>query len=508
MGNLQGSPFDRRAFMAGVVASAVVVGCSSDDDDSAASDDVASDATTSTTAVLAALPDGLPPEDVPTQDTIFGWINKVFDQGIRRPGYDADIWAEGFLKDQFKELGLENVRLEPIELTRWEPKEWSLEVTGADGQTKELDCFPLPYSAPVSNLEVELAPFDPVTVAGKASFVEESILRVPPTLFAGSDPNRVVDAEHTFDNSQHILPFGSKLQAVMEGSVDAGAAAFIGALTNYPGDSYQYFVPYDGVSRPIPGVWIRGSDGAWIKEQLATGPVRIKLSIDSVAEPFQSHNVVGELPGADDEVVMIGSHHDGPWSSAVEDGSGISLVLAQATFWSAQPQEKRPHKLVFLLHGGHMCGGAGLLTYIDDHREELDQVVLQVHLEHVSLDFTDEGGGLTPTGHCVPRWFFVSRNPELEKTVYDSLVAEELNRSMILTPTAIGAQPPTDGAFYYNEGVPITHFLSAPFYLFDEMDQPDKIDKENLVPLSRAVIRIVESTTGVSASQMRAGVVT
>ena len=49
---------------------------------------------------------------------------------------------------------------------------------------------------------------------------------------------------------------------------------------------------------------MRGSDGEWLDEQLAVGPVRIRLTIESTAEPFVSHNVVGELPGADDDAAL------------------------------------------------------------------------------------------------------------------------------------------------------------------------------------------------------------
>ena len=52
------------------------------------------------------------------------------------------------------------------------------------------------------------------------------------------------------------------------------------------------------------------------------------------------------------------------------------------------------------------------------------------------------------------------------------------------------------------------NFLAAPFYLFDAMDTLDKIDRDSLVPLTRATIRVVESTRGVSASAMRSGIVT
>jgi hypothetical protein len=52
--------------------------------------------------------------------------------------------------------------------------------------------------------------------------------------------------------------------------------------------------------------------------------------------------------------------------------------------------------------------------------------------------------------------------------------------------------------------VPIVHHLAAPFYLFDAMDTMDKIHRPSLVPITRAAIRIIESTAGVSAAGMRA----
>ncbi len=209
---------------------------------------------------------------------------------------------------------------------------------------------------------------------------------------AGSIPegataeSRSVDPDGTLGDPQ-VIPFGGEIMQVLEPSIEAGAAAFIGVLADYPGDSYEYYVPYDAEERPLPGVWVRGSDGARLRDLLAAGPVRVRLTVTTDVRTVESANVVGDLPGADDEVVMIASHHDGPWASAVEDGSGISLVLAQATYWAAQPAEARPHRLRFLLQGGHMSGGAGLMQYIVDHGSELSSVVLEVHLEHAALEF-------------------------------------------------------------------------------------------------------------------------
>ena len=509
----------RRRFLvqAGFTGAALAVGagCSSDDDDAA--DEPAQEDDGDVTADGGTISEA----DLPEQATIYGWISEVVGQGIRRPGYEADQWAEEWSADRFREIGLEDVRLEPIEVVRWEPTDWSLEITAADGTVEAIDCFPVPFAVPTEGLDVELAAYDPANpaaVAGKASLYDVTLLRLPGNFMAnagtlpeGTTPeSRSVDPDGTLAG-EHVIPFGGDFGAALDPSHDAGAAAFIGALSDYPGDSYEYYVPYDAVERPLPGVWIRGSDGAHLRDLMAAGPVRVRLTVATDVRTVESFNVVGDLPGADDEVVMIASHHDGPWASAVEDGSGISLVLAQATYWAAQPAEARPHRLRFLLQGGHMSGGAGLLQYIEAHRDELDQVVLEVHLEHAALEYAPVEGGapdeLSPTGLATPRWWFTSRNPDLEAAVLDALTTEQLDRSMLVAPDAFGEQPPTDGAFYHAEGVPIVNFLAAPFYLFDAMDTLDKIDQSNLVPLTRATIRIVDSTRGVSAADMRAGVV-
>jgi hypothetical protein len=264
-------------------------------------------------------------------------------------------------------------------------------------------------------------------------------------------------------------------------------------------------VPYDGEARPLPGVWISGEDGAWLRDRLAAGPLQVRLSVDARATPATSHNVVGELPGADDDIVVIGSHHDGPWSSAVEDASGTALVLASARFWAAQPPERRPHRLLFVLHAGHMCGSAGLDAYLAAHAADLGRTVLEVHLEHAALETEVRDGELVATDRCTPRWFFTSRIARLEAAVADAIVTEDLARSMILAPDAIGANPPTDGGAYHRLGVPVVQFLAAPWYLFDPADTLDKVDTAHLVPLTRAAIRIVDATRGVSAAAMRAG---
>lgn len=84
---------------------------------------------------------------LPDESTIFAWIEEVFSQGIRRPGYPADRWAEAWLQDQFRAVGLERVRAEPVTLPYWEDRAASLTVT-AGGIEFTVPCFPFPIPRP------------------------------------------------------------------------------------------------------------------------------------------------------------------------------------------------------------------------------------------------------------------------------------------------------------------------------------------------------------------------
>src|SRR5437588_6578437 len=80
---------------------------------------------------------------IPTATEMMGWIETICARGVRRPGYEADRWAESFIEARFQEFGLQYVRFEPVELPKWEPKTWSLDVDG-----ERFECFPLPHTKP------------------------------------------------------------------------------------------------------------------------------------------------------------------------------------------------------------------------------------------------------------------------------------------------------------------------------------------------------------------------
>lgn len=443
---------------------------------------------------------------LPSARKMMSWIREIVGHGIRRPGYAADRWVERWAADRFKKLGLDEVELEEVEITRWVPGPATLVVEPGNHRFKG---FPAPYTA-AGTVEAELASLTDAapagSLAGKIALYEFNPLVLPGVAQKGLG-TASYDPDGALESVRQILPFNARFNNVLEPALTAGADGFIGLLTGFPWNTRDYYVPYDGKQRDITAAWVSGDDGRRLLELIASGASRARLEVEAKRTEVVTHNVVGTLPGASDEWVIVASHHDGPWASAVEDGSGISLVLAQATYWSRVPAARRPHNMLFLLTGAHMFGGAGTTAFVETHRDLLDRVVVEVHLEHAARECVGKAGRLAPTDDPEVRWWFTSQNPTLEATVQSALAGQDLRRSVVYRPDVFFDTPPTDGAAFYAAGVPLVHFLTAPMYLFDKGDTIDKIHEASLEPLSRATIQIIEATQEVSASAMRAGIV-
>ena len=441
---------------------------------------------------------------VPSASQMLADIEAILRFGIRRPGYQADRQAETWTAERFAELGLRDVAAEPVELQVWRPAQASVDVwpLGDSARAQHFDGFALPYTQACADLERDLVMFGAATARDQIVVEPLSLLELPQSALRQA-ATFAFDPDGELDTLIQTLPFGPQFNTVADAAVTAGAAGDVGLLTGVPWRTCQYYVPYDAKPRPLSGLWLTGTDGHRLQALLGSGQCRARLNIDARQDIGTSHNIVGWLPGAGDQTVLIGSHHDAPWASAVEDASGMALVLAQAAYWASVPAAERRHNLTFVLTAGHMAGGAGTRSFAARHASLLEQVVLAVHLEHAAAEVRGDGERLELTGQPEPRWWFTSPEPRLQAAVADALRSEQLSRSFVLPPTVFGDAPTTDGSALYLAGVPIVQFLTAPMYLFDAEDTIDKIHVPSLEPLTRAVILIIESVRGRSAAQLR-----
>ncbi|MEW6270209.1 MAG: M28 family peptidase [Thermodesulfobacteriota bacterium] len=316
------------------------------------------------------------------------------------------------------------------------------------------------------------------------------------------------DPANEIETHVQTILFGAPARALLETQIEAGAGAFVG-IVRTPWETDRLYAPYDAEPRDVPAVWISAANGDRLLALLRGGRARGRLRAASSVAEATSHNVTGVLRGPSDDWVIVGSHHDGPWASAVEDASGVALVLAQARYWAGIPEIERPHNLLFLLNAGHMAGGAGLRRFTTVNEAFIrERVVLELHLEHVAREARVEDARLVPTDAPEWRWWFTSFIPPLEEIVADAICREDLGRSLLMPPQGFppgNARPPTDAARFHPLS-PIVSLLSAPMYLFDPADTVEMVHEESLVPLTRAAVRIVDATGDHTAAGLRARV--
>ncbi len=448
-------------------------------------------------------------DHLPDVATMVGWIEEVCAFGVRRPGSAAGRRVERWAADALRAAGVEDVRLDPIATPSWEPGPGRLVAWPASDPDAVLvvEGFPLPFTAASGGEEADVVLLDRDAPAVEGCIAVDPVeLTRLPTEWMRHIATPAHDPGPALDGYEHLLPFGPKLGKEVDVALDAGAVGYVGALVGMPWTTRAYYVPYDAEHRGAPAVWIDRRDGTRLLDLLAAGPVRGRVEVEATSAPSTSHNVLGTLPGTSDEWVVIGSHHDAPWASAVEDGTGIALVLAQARAWAAVPAEERPHNLLFLLNGGHMTGGAGIMAVLERERARLDHTVLAVHLEHAAAAVEVVDDRLVATADPEAIWWFTSRDPALEADVAAALADHGVERAWMLPPEVFGPFPPTDGGPLHLAGVPLVDVLSAPVYLFDEADTLDLVHRPSLATISRAAAQIVAGTAGRTAASARAAV--
>ncbi|MEM9515673.1 MAG: hypothetical protein AAGA42_12530 [Actinomycetota bacterium] len=431
---------------------------------------------------------------VPNTAQQLAWIDDIVAFGVRRPGSATGAAVTRWCADQLGSMGYA-VELQPVRCLTSHPGPARLDawLVNDPSDRCSLDGFTAPFSTAVSARRFRLQPSDAPTTSGDAALTHVPLVELPVALLDGARLG-VFDPLDEFATHTHVLPFGSRLGKEIDDVVAAGAGAMIGVF-DAPWESAYYFVPYDGVLRPIPALWLDRSSGEVLDGLLARGAVDIEMTTEVVNEERVDHNVIATVAGGDAERwIVVGSHHDAPWASAVEDASGVAQVLAQAAAWATIDPADRLASMAFLLTAGHMSHGAGTRCFLESwqHRAHIQ---FGLHLEHIAAEAVPDGrGGLRPTDRPEVRWWFVSADGELQRRLVDAVLeavrAEDLDRSLALPPDLFGPFPPTDGGFYHLEGIPMVNLLAAPMYLFDPADRHEMVHAASLEPTARAAVRI------------------
>lgn len=284
-------------------------------------------------------------------------------------------------------------------------------------------------------------------------------------------------------------PYVTSLTSVMTQAQAGGAAGVIGVLRDYPESLGYHNEYYRRTLLQLPGVWITRDAGADLRSRL-TQSTRARIELDTHRDEVVSRTVLGVLPGRSRETIMVQSHHDSVGPGAVQDASGAAVVIALAEHYGrgAQPEKT----LLFTLFDSHFTGYQAhrefARRYVLDPASPYD-IVLNTTIEHIGLRTTrGADGGFETLPQTEPRGIFANVNPGFTWQLVKGIRRHGMDSTCILHATPLEFTRdgiPTDASFTLVSGVPTISLISGPLYLYDDADTIDKIDVDQLVPVTR-----------------------
>ncbi len=285
------------------------------------------------------------------------------DLGSRFAGSPQERRAAEYIAEQLGEFGYEPV-VETFEFIGWQRGAASLEVVSPF--RRELPALVLPYSQP-ADLTAELVPVG----EGEA----EDFARVGDRL-AGKIA--LCAAETTPAPGRRASHRREKYRR----AVEAGAVGFIFWNQN-PGQVVITGSLASDAGAPIPGFGISRESGLFLLRLLERGPVTVRLTGGGSTVRLTSQNVIADLPGRSEELIIVGAHYDGHDISqgALDNAAGTVVGLEIARALRATVTEPLERTVRFIFFGAEEVGLVGSWRYAERHRDELGRVVFMLNLD-------------------------------------------------------------------------------------------------------------------------------
>lgn len=371
------------------------------------------------------------------EDSAFGYLKEMAEGlGPRTSGTDLEKEAGDFLLQRFEDLGYST-----------EIQEFSLSSTQSS----------LKVTAPtIGDLETN-------TLSGTANG-EASAQLVFVSLGKPEDfPEEGITGKIALIERGEIT-FGSKVaQAEREGAVAA-------IIFNNAGGNFQGTL--GGPSR-IPAVSLSREHGRNLMDSLNEGN-EVEATVAVVEEAIPSRNVIAEIPGASEGVVIVGAHFDTVPDSigASDNASGIGVLLTVA---ERMADRSLPFTLRFIAFGAEETGLHGSDYYV----ESLSQAKLEdIHLM-INLDSVGSGTGLRIAGD---RWAV--------NHMRDTAQREDV----ILAPTGRRGSGGSDHVNFRNAWVPVIFLLADDLSRINSpADTMEHINPQLLGHASALVLDLLEN---------------
>ena len=378
------------------------------------------------------------------------------------------VATQDWVEQYFRRFKLTDVRRQPVDVPpQWSVADWELTFTSA-GKTYTFESARPSAgvdATPPSGRELDViwlgtgsaADYLGRDVKGKAVIVQDYL--TPGVL------NQSITYEQT-----------------VQRAYERGAAA-VGIVYGVADN----FAVWEG-TRGRPGFQIGAEDGKALRELLGQGrPVTLNYRIDSqMRSGLTSASVWGTLKGTTDEDILVIAHMDGFFEGAIDNGSGLAVMMGLADHYAKLPPSQRRRTLRFLGSVGHHSGPG--TRWLHDNREtELAKTALIINLEHVAAVRTKYWGPhLRMTNAVSPMRWWVYGSPKLLSLAVNAFTHFNVGLTADMDSNASGEI----GAI--ERDAPSMQVITSPEVKHTEQDGPEWVPAVGLEQVARAYARIID----------------
>lgn len=293
--------------------------------------------------------------------------------GPRVGGSPEEAKAREWAVAKFKEIGLENVRIEPFMMPYWERGVETASIVSPNPQQLYITSLGGSVATPPEGIEADIAYFPTF----------EDLKNAP----VGGLDGKIVFISGRMKKAPDGAGYGPANQKRRSGATEAAKRGAIAVVIRSVGtDSHRF--PHTGMMRyaedvkNIPIAALSAPDADQLERTLERGDtIRLKMTLTPQWKgERESGNVIGEIVGSEkpDEIVLISGHLDS-WdlgTGAIDDGAGIGISAGAAqVLINSGLKPKRTIRVVAF--GAEEVGLLGGFAYAKQHKgESLDNHVL------------------------------------------------------------------------------------------------------------------------------------
>jgi hypothetical protein len=418
-------------------------------------------------------------------DEITGVSRKSRDDGEllwgRVAGTKYDDMVEGLVESRFKQLGLAKVHRQYFDLP---PQSFPTKLEFAATSSGKVVRFS------------SIRPMVPSTATPAAGIEAEAVWIGLGTEgdFAGRDVRGKVVVIQSMP-MPGVVAHSAAYNGSAQRAAERGAAAVVVNIA-IPGN-YQVQTYFNS---GIPSFSIGTDDLNTLQHMMSAGPTRIRARLDVEQRTgLRDASVWGELPGTSDEDIIVMAHHDAYFEGALDNASGMAVMIGLAEYFARIPKEQRRRTIKFVTTSGHHAGSFGTAWMHDNRSTFLAKTALAINCEHVAVSqaYFDR---MSPTMHMsdnidARRWWVngSSRLATLALSAY-KLFGVTIYDTMDPTTTA--------DMMAIDRDVPSIQLIESAVYYHTDHDTVAVVPAPGLAAVARSYAKIIDQVNGLDRAAL------